>query len=104
LFLISLIISVEACDITAEFQVIPLPSRRELWEANSRSSWEREYNLILADPESRQLCHFGDLLRLQQPTGTEEATNLHGLDEWNTGMDGLGMLITMATAMISFVE
>jgi hypothetical protein len=101
-FLISLVIAVERCEATSEYTQIPLPSKKVLWEANSQELWEAEYQIAAVDRQGSQLFDFGDLLLLHQAqsAGRDSVRDNDMLDEWNSGVDGLGMLITIATAIL----
>lgn len=45
----------------------------------------------------RRLRGIGDLMDMQR---TQEEGDRDVLDEWNVGVDGLGMLLTVATASL----
>ncbi|KAH8799790.1 hypothetical protein F5884DRAFT_117223 [Xylogone sp. PMI_703] len=78
-------------------EVAPLPSMRALWESNSRSAFQRQYNSYMGTHGTDTT--YGDLLNWRtQNEGWNGGAN-EGLDEWCSGMDDLGMLVLAAAAL-----
>jgi hypothetical protein len=85
------------CESTQRFRALPLPSHKSIWEANTHSVWQSEYDrwgMI----HSRDLSRFGDLIDAHKRAG--DMANARKLDAWNAGADSLGILLNIATAMI----
>jgi len=78
-----------------EFLSFPLCCNKVLWEAPSEAAWEEEYDFSTGKMEGVQLRTLGDLRDVQ---ASGKLSNVDVLDEWNAGVDGLGMLLTVATA------
>jgi hypothetical protein len=97
-FLTSRVASIKArieCNSLAGFREMSLPSSKVLWEASSSSLWEFEYELDALEKPSR-VSTIGELIAAQQrPNGYTDAR----LDAWNAGIDELGLLLNLTTAM-----
>lgn len=78
------------------FHTIPLPSNKVLWEARSESIWENEYHINRRDPKWSWPESLGRLSEAQDRSRKGISNDVRQLDEWNSGLDGLGMLINMA--------
>ncbi|RFU30790.1 hypothetical protein B7463_g5533, partial [Scytalidium lignicola] len=101
-FLISLI-NFGASVAMKEFHDIPLPSNKALWAACSRSTWENEYDISRAKHKpltGSRLENLEALCNAQNETKSGVSDHVRGLDEWNLGLDELGMLITMALTTV----
>ena len=84
------------CDTAGGFLNLPLPSSKLLWEASTSPIWESEYELDALDKTSR-VATVGELIDAhQRPNDFSNAR----LDTWNTGIDDLGFLLNLATAMV----
>ncbi|KAH8896088.1 hypothetical protein GQ53DRAFT_838389 [Thozetella sp. PMI_491] len=86
-------------------RVLPLPSHRDLWEANSHREWEAKYFSIWSELKANRagrLCTVGDLIAAQQNVMLQGGAggDLARLDAWNAGVDGLGMMLTAVTAAV----
>lgn len=75
------------CD-GSELLEMDLPCGRGLWQASSRSEWEREYALRA---EEKQLT-YGDLLKSRFKTD-------HTLDSWLEQLDDFGTLVMAAASL-----
>lgn len=97
-FLMLFITSTNHEEVIAEFRNIRLPCNKTLWEADSRLAWEAEYNSCLGKAQPSQPYNLADLINMQHNTATSNSRNLDELDKWNSGLDGLSMLVTMTVA------
>ncbi|KAL6895030.1 hypothetical protein GGI43DRAFT_429150 [Trichoderma evansii] len=84
------------------FQSVPLPSQRDLWEARTNRSWGRELKLYLSGRTSQEVLTVGDLLELDNAgcfrnTWKNEHAYIKLPDavSWCGNSDSLGMLIWM---------
>lgn len=99
-FLVDRVVCVKTgtpCETTQSFRALPLPSHKSLWEANTHSVWQSEYD-AWCTMHSRGLSRFGDLIDAHKLAG--DMANARRLDVWNAGADSLGILLNIATAMI----
>jgi hypothetical protein len=85
------------CESTQRFLALPLPSHKSIWEANTPTVWQSEYD-VRGTIYSRDLSRFGDLIDAHKRAG--DITHARKLDAWNAGADSLGILLNIATAMI----
>jgi hypothetical protein len=69
-----------------------------LWEATNHNSWEQEYRNSSGNSKEPRLYTFGDLVEVQRSAAEGRITDTGSLDEWNVGLDYLGMLLNIATA------
>jgi hypothetical protein len=81
-----------------DFQSIPLCCNKTLWEANSQIAWDEEYAFTLGNLKENHLRCVGDLFHMQDVGTNREPRNVSALCDWNAGLDGLGMLLNIATA------
>jgi hypothetical protein len=97
-FLTNRVASVKArveCDALEGFLNLPLPSSKVLWEASTRPLWEFEYEIDALEKSSR-VSTVGELIDAhQRPSDFLNAR----LDTWNAGIDDLGFLLNLTTAM-----
>lgn len=90
------VLSVGASDAMHRFHSIHLPCEGSMWESRSREDWEKEFYINNSAVTSPQLTSFYDLYTLQNRAQGGSVDDIKRLDEWNSGSDVLGMLITMA--------
>jgi hypothetical protein len=79
-----------------DLKFLPLCCNKTLWEATTHNSWKEEYKNNLGNLKERRLYTFGDLMEVQRTAAEGRISN--SFDEWNVGLDGLGMLLNIATA------
>ncbi|KAG9232721.1 hypothetical protein BJ875DRAFT_69579 [Amylocarpus encephaloides] len=99
-FLMDRVVSVTtgiACDTTAGYRDLPLPSHRSLWEAQSQEAWQSEY-IAVYNNSSPSPNRFGDLIDAHKHQDNPGSMQL--LDSWNTGIDGIGYMLNLAIAMV----
>lgn len=94
LFDISVGIQVE-CDGT-QFAAMMLPSSRSVWEASTRSEWERGFGKYLAGLDANRQLTYGDLLAFNFHIGSVDS---HRLDTWLSQVDNFGALVTAAASL-----
>ena len=85
------------CESTQRFRALPLPSHKSIWEADSHTVWQSEYD-IWGTTYSRGLSRFGDLIDAHKRAS--DKSHARKLDAWNAGADSLGILLNIATGMI----
>ncbi|EXJ87026.1 hypothetical protein A1O3_03983 [Capronia epimyces CBS 606.96] len=100
-FLLTRLISMRTgigCPYVDAYLSLPLPAPRSLWEAASAEAWKAEYDCTYTTPELPRLRTFGELVEAQKPTNYTQF--MHKLDLWNADADSLGMMLTLATAIM----
>ena len=101
-----------ACAEPDGFLLAPLPSRRQLWDVSEEKSWVAEKSLDGAFLSVFGVLRNGQMVRLQEHyaflesefnpnQGIEPEESAANWQEWCTGMDGLGSLVTLATSLAS---
>jgi hypothetical protein len=101
-----------ACAEPDGFLLAPLPSRKQLWDASEEKLWVAEKSLDGAFPSVFGILSGGQMVRLKehhaflesevdlsQGIGPEESAA--NWQEWCTGMDGFGALVTLAMSLAS---
>ncbi|KAH8820723.1 hypothetical protein F5884DRAFT_764964 [Xylogone sp. PMI_703] len=88
------LLSSGAADAMSKFQDAPLPCAKAMWESRTQLAWENEYHGI--EGKSFRLKTLNDLFNAQNMAANGLFNNIKDLDEWNSGIDGFGMLINMA--------
>jgi hypothetical protein len=63
-------------------------------------AWDEEYAFTLGNLKEYHLRCVGDLFYKQDIAINREPCNVSALCDWNAGLDGLGMLLTIATAKL----
>ena len=85
-----------ACDVIDGFRSLPLCSPKSLWEAQTPSAWQSEYDLYKSMPRMG-LDVFGDLIdACKQSDGGSSKLKL---DAWNAKIDNLGFLLRLSAMM-----
>ena len=69
--------------------------RAALWQARDRESWEAERAVDLSTPSSNKFKNLGELIEAHQGSSKVHNGDLK-LEQWNTEMDTLGQLLSMA--------
>lgn len=98
------------------FAIAPLPARRRLWDASDEIRWRLEKEKDTSQGQTVvALATSGELIEVNRAEITrcgppiklhntaESGPYLHnkvGWDEWCSGMDGLGGLVMMASALV----
>ncbi|KAF2622528.1 hypothetical protein BU25DRAFT_415249 [Macroventuria anomochaeta] len=99
-----------ACAEPDGFLLAPLPSRKRLWDAPDEQSWMVEKSLDGCFPSVFGVLTSGQMVKLRehqviledgggsiQGVGAEESAA--NWQEWCSGMDGLGALVTLARSL-----
>lgn len=92
------------------FLLAPLPGRKHLWEAPDAQSWMLERSGDGPGSSVFGVLTGGQMVKLQEqqilmpsefvlPSGTVEEGSGRNWQEWLSGMDGLGALVTLATSL-----
>jgi len=83
-----------SCD---ELDKIPLPCSKEMWNAESETSWEIEYKKHLSTKKSRGMLTCGHLRQSSQLNMTEvNSDRVEDLGNWSTSIDRLGTVLLIA--------
>lgn len=85
------------CDSFASFRDVPLSSPKMLWEAKTRSEWEKEYEVYKAMPRMG-LDVFGDLYDACKQS--DAGSNQLKLHAWNATVDTLGGLLHLGAEIM----
>ncbi|CAI6088015.1 unnamed protein product [Clonostachys chloroleuca] len=85
------------CDSFPSFRDVPLSAPKSLWEARTRSQWEKEYKFFKDSPV-RGLDVFGDLYDACKHKNIRE--NQLKLNSWNSTVDNLGSLLNLGAEII----
>jgi hypothetical protein len=92
-----------ACENSAKNLVeTPLPCIKNLWNAQTRPEWEREYAVQTAVQSPNRPLTFGDLLQ-HDAEGVEGCPFGNPLDRWLANLDEFGTLV-VASASLSEVS
>jgi hypothetical protein len=85
---------------------ISLPCIKNLWSAQNRFEWEREYKAQLDTLKQNRLRHLnvGDLLRLGSMYDEEVSANGKSLEYWLGRVDGCGTLVMAAASLPDMEE
>lgn len=94
------------------FLLAPLPGRKQLWEAPDEQSWMEEKSRDGPVSSVFGVLTGGQMVKLQEqqivmpneyglPSEMVEEGSGRNWQEWFSGMDGLGALVTLATAATS---
>ena len=103
------------CELPTELILAPLPSKKQLWEANDESMWKIEATMELGVEITFGLASNGELVKLWSDSlHGDDATLLHksvssrnlprdtaNWEEWCSGMDGFGGLIMLAASLVA---
>ncbi|KAK8129050.1 hypothetical protein PG984_010158 [Apiospora sp. TS-2023a] len=84
------------CDSFDGFREVPLPASKSLWDAKTRQGWQTEYEIYETSPRG-ELELFGDLIDACKQSG--EAPSQLKLDVWNSTVDGLGIMLSLAASI-----
>jgi hypothetical protein len=87
-----------AGEVLPNFRSIPLCCNKRLWEANSLADWDEEYAYTLGSRKEGHLRCIGDLFDMQHMAADRNLRDANALSDWNAGLDGLGMLLAIATS------
>jgi hypothetical protein len=86
------------CRPISDFLDAPLPAVKTLWNAPDSVTWEKEYKHYLEQLGSSDLSTNGRLILLLAGAGANRRGV--GWDDWFAGIDGLGVLVVIATSML----
>lgn len=103
------------CGKPTDLLLAPLPSKKQLWEANDEFVWKAESEREPGTRVTFGLATSGELVRLDevQPYCNFDVLQQERLDvrasprspanweEWCSGMDGLGGLVMLAASLIA---
>lgn len=104
--LTSLLVGSDACDVITQPHLIHLPSSRAVWEARNTWAWEKEYDAYQHQFINKDPCldTIGDLAIIKHASERggvmtrDRKSSLRILDDWHSGLDGLGMLLAAVMA------
>ena len=82
------------------FYATPLPAKKVLWEAQNEDQWRQEYDDCRRDPELYRLTAEGKILGVRQAAYGTESRNL-GFQEWYANQDGSGILVYLASQVLT---
>ncbi|UKZ96155.1 uncharacterized protein TrAFT101_010954 [Trichoderma asperellum] len=95
-----------------KFSNAPLPCIRDLWEVPSTYEWKKRYNAFLRARSAEKILTLGDYKLSQHLSAEEFVRNTTTGDSygcitkdvlrWCEGLDQLGTLITLASALIKY--
>ena len=105
------------CNMRKDLVVAPLPARKQLWEATDAVSWQAETDCRPDTQSSFGLASNGELVELDEwqlpnsvasmplPLAKSSAAdtssnNSKNWEEWCSGMDGFGALVTLAASFV----
>ena len=77
----------------------PLPAAKPLWHAPNAVTWKKEYEQHLEEVRGGNVLTNGKLVLMHA-----EATDNNreaGWDDWFAGIDGVGILLVIATSMLA---
>jgi hypothetical protein len=86
------------CRPISDFLDAPLPAVKTLWNAPDAVIWKKEYEHYLKQLGSGNVSTNGKLILLHAGAGTNDREA--GWDDWFAGIDGLGVLVAIATSML----
>ena len=81
------------CSTTDAPGTLPLPAPKSQWEARTGEDWMKEVGL-----EAPAITTIGDLIVVKQQVRDQK--HMHMLGAYNARMDGLGLLVNIAVAMV----
>ncbi|KAI1660607.1 hypothetical protein F4813DRAFT_298788 [Daldinia decipiens] len=85
------------CPSISNYRALPLPSPDSLWSARTRAQWENARTIHIERNKS-SLRTFGDLIDARlSPHNSDRGQELN---RWYANCDKLGLLLTLATAMV----
>ncbi|KAF2497815.1 hypothetical protein BU16DRAFT_559543 [Lophium mytilinum] len=87
------------CSSLPGFILVPLPSKKVLWEAPNEEVWQKEFETTLRAREIFGVTTEGRLVRLVQEMNRITATNAEW-EEWYAGSDGFGSLVMLAASLL----
>jgi len=85
------------CEVLDNIRAVPLSSPKSLWEARSRSAWEKEYEVYNSMKRTSPDL-FGELIDACKQSNV--GTNRQKLDSWNSTADNLGILLGLTAATL----
>ncbi|KAF2803588.1 uncharacterized protein BDZ99DRAFT_399578 [Mytilinidion resinicola] len=87
------------CSSLPGFALVPLPSKKVLWEAPNEEVWQKEFESTLRAREIFGVTTEGRLVRLMQDMSGITATNAEW-EDWYAGSDGFGSLVMLAASLL----
>ncbi|KAF2112792.1 hypothetical protein BDV96DRAFT_497745 [Lophiotrema nucula] len=88
-----------SCKSMDGFSLIPLPSKKTLWEATNEQQWRVEYNQLLQDRVIHGLTTEGKLVGLRQANGRVQVHDVEW-QKWYASQDGFGILVMLASQLL----
>jgi hypothetical protein len=82
------------------FRSFHLCCNKRLWEATNLTAWDEEYAYTLGGLKEGRLRCIGDLFDVQSMAADRNVCDANALSDWNAGLDGLGMLLGIATSPV----
>ncbi|KAK1471136.1 hypothetical protein CCUS01_06250 [Colletotrichum cuscutae] len=88
-----------SCGVLDTWRELTLPCHKVQWGAATPESWDEETKALRSLPKRGQdLAYFGELLESHQHAN--DAVHAETLDRWNSGVDNIGLLLNLVTAMM----
>lgn len=76
---------------------MPLPSSKGLWDASTKTEWEKNYKFYLSSRRSGGILKIGDLRAAQESDGEViDESLVDDLHFWSSNADRFGGLIILA--------
>lgn len=91
------------CPIPGGIGMLPLPSSKTLWEAESHKNWSLEYDMSINQRIGNCYLTYSDLHTIQK--GNEAAVESRPtiddrLESWYSNVDSFGTLVIMASTLL----
>lgn len=74
---------------------IPLPSRKKIWHASTKSEWEERYKSYLSSRKGGEIPKIEDLRTAQESDAGMDKSLKDDLQDWSLNADSFGGLIMM---------
>jgi hypothetical protein len=89
-----------ACGPWHGFAIMPLPSKKALWEAKNEEQWRVEFQDAVYKREIYGVTMHGNLMKMQQRFGEIIKSNA-SWEEWLGSSDGLGTAVMVAASLLN---
>jgi hypothetical protein len=84
------------CPSCSQFDKLPLPCSKAMWEAESKSEWEDQYKTYLSNMKGGRTLQFGDLRHLNKvEVSSLGVDRVDGLSAWSKGVDNFGAMLLL---------
>ncbi|KAK1722486.1 uncharacterized protein BDZ83DRAFT_582819 [Colletotrichum acutatum] len=88
-----------SCSVLDTWRELLLPCHKVQWGATTPDSWDEETKALRSLPRrGKALVYFGELLESHHHAN--DAVHAETLDRWNSGVDNIGLLLNLVTAMM----